>query len=149
MLPRAAISVLAVLLLAACGGSSSSSEHRFVARANAICAKAQARAKRLKAPGASAAGDRRFIEQVSVLLAQVSEELASVKAPASKRAAYRRFVTGTRREVTHLKQYAAALGTNDRNRAGKALAAIEANTLNAQAAALGLSTCARAVEPTG
>jgi hypothetical protein len=146
-LTRRRASLVALVLastLSACGSSRPSTTARaaFVARADAICASGIRKAQRLTPPK-SATELLPFIEQAETIVHGILTELRTVTPPARSRAAYTKFLATAEQETKTLSVAATALRSHNLSLAKSALASLKSNTSNAEAAALGLSECAR------
>jgi hypothetical protein len=145
---RPATGCLAALLCAAaisaCGssGTSTPTHAEFVARANAICKSSESKASQLKAP-TSVAGLLPFAEQARSIVDELLTQLKGVTPPPGSRAAYDRFLATLGRETQEIERLVTALRNRDVNGAKAALGALNSNTSNAEARALGLTECAR------
>jgi hypothetical protein len=145
--PATAALIALAFAIAGCGGSSTSAHDQFIARANAACAKALVRAKRL-APK-SEESPTVFFAHAEELIAELGRTLSRVSPPPSQRVAYRRLIASIEREVGYIRQLRLN-GANVNNARGRAvLKKMEANTVNHEAAALGLAKCGQTVEPSG
>jgi hypothetical protein len=144
-------SVVALVLastLSACGSSRPSTTARaaFVARADAVCASGIRKAQRLTPPK-SPSELLPFIEQAETIVHRILTELQTVTPPAGSRAAYIKFLATAEQETKTLRVAVTALRGHNFSLAKSALASLNSNTSNAEAAALGLSQCARTATP--
>ncbi len=147
-----AAGIVIALLLGGCGASKGdvgrSEQARFTSRADAVCAKAERRGKALGRPRGTAESIS-FFTSTHTIVAQAGDELQAVAPPASKRAAYRRFLGAIAQEARSLDELGQAVRNGDRARYRAITKRMAANTVNAQAGALGLSGCAETVQPSG
>jgi hypothetical protein len=148
--PSAGVAI--ALLLSGCGASKSdvgrSEQARFTSRADAVCARAERRGKALSRPQGTAESIS-FFASAHASVAQAEDELQAVAPPASRRAAYRRFLAAIAQEAPSLEELGQAVRKGDRSRYRAITERMAANTVNAQAGALGLSGCAETVQPSG
>lgn len=141
-----ATAALAALALAACAPSSSA-DHRIVARAEAICVKAQERAQRLRLP---IGGDHGFVKELETLIDDAAREYAAVEPPARNTVAYGHFVAALERQAELLRRWDTALRAMDRAAVERLSAALRANTVDIEAHGRSLKLCVRPIiQPTG
>jgi hypothetical protein len=140
--------LVSALLICSCGGSNSPAptKARFVSRANAICAVGLRSAARLKTPR-SPAELLLFSERASSIVSKAASELKNLNPPSSSRVAYERFLTTLADEARLNGDVVAALRAGNAARARAALKALNSNSVNEEARALGLTECARTVTP--
>ncbi len=144
------VSIASVLLICGCGGSATSgpTHVQFVSQANAICAKALRSGQRLSRPK-SRAELLPVLEDARSIVARATTELKGVKAPSDARSAYDRFLATIAHEVRLLDELTQALRSKNVPRERVAAQALNSNSANEQAQALGLTECARTVTPRG
>jgi hypothetical protein len=121
---------------------------QFVSQANAICANALRSGQRLSRPK-SRSELLPFLQGARSIVARVTSELKDVKAPSDARGAYDRFLATTAHEARLLGEFSQALRAADAPRERVAVHALNSNSANEQAQALGLTECARTVTPRG
>jgi hypothetical protein len=131
-----------------CGGSATSAPThvQFMSQANAICAEALRSGERLNRPK-SRPELLHVLKEARSLIARVTSELERVTAPSDVRAAYDRFLATTAHEVRSLDELTQALRAKNGSQERVALQALNSNSANEQAHALGLTECARTVTP--
>jgi hypothetical protein len=147
----------AVLALAGCGSSQGGGTGGgggtpdFLATAKAICASANAEIASLPRPGPSLASQAQEASIELPIIHTELTELAVLKAPSSERARFAQALSASRRATKLIGELIIAVRAGDRARI--AALALAANTSDIQtrtaASALGLTACAKAVEPSG
>jgi hypothetical protein len=142
--------IASVLLVCGCGVAATSAltHTQFVSRADAICAEAVNAGQELHQPK-SRPELLPFLERAGPIVARGISELKDVKPPSDVRAAYDRFLATTAHEVRSLGELTQALRTKNVPQEHVALQALNSNSANEQAQALGLTECARTVTPRG
>ncbi len=127
---------------------STSAQTQFVARADAICAKAAKRGNALRVPS-TPVGYAPFLQRVSTILTDAVRELRAVTAPPRSRAAYARLLATVSSEVERIRRAREYLRAGDLRRAQSTLEQLNSNKVNAEANALGLHECANSIEAGG
>lgn len=138
---------VACLVLAACGSSGPS----FVARANAICAKANERIEALPAPGNTLADYLSAVRAEIPLVRHEISRLATIRPPTGKRGAFAQTIADGRADVALAGETLATLERGQRSELGSLLtesATLDANTL-AEAGKLRIEACGRSGLPQG
>jgi len=150
-LGRASVRFAPALLLACvvtgCGsgagsaGSGSSPAKDFVAEANAICARADERARALTGSGSKIKPES--VGAAATLLRQTETELERLRPPAGSAAGFQRFLSLARGEIDLVSALAAAI--RDRNLAAvrAATSRLNSKASNEAAQKIGLTVCAR------
>lgn len=133
------------------GGGGGAGTPDFLATANAICASANAAIASLPPAGPSLAAQAQEASIELPIIHTELTELAVLKAPSSERARFAQALSASRRATKLIGQLIIAVRAGSRARI--AALALAANTSDIQtrtaASALGLTACARAVEPRG
>jgi hypothetical protein len=141
-----ALTVGLSLIVTGCGSSGSNggmiTPKRFIAEANAICSRADERARALTS------GSKLKVEAVgaaATLLEQTENELEKLNPPTGSAAGFHRFLNLARGEIKLVAQLAAAI--HKRNlRASRALTAkLNSSASNQAAEEIGLTVCAKEV----
>jgi hypothetical protein len=147
---RAVVIGVLSLALVGCGGGGGSAgrpsgavRRKFVARANGVCARADAKARSLLGPADKL--DPKSLDRVAALLDQTATELARLSPPPALRAGYRRYVVLARQEISLVNRLADDVRT--RNAAGvrELEGQLNGNASNRAARELGLTVCAKEV----
>jgi hypothetical protein len=143
--------LLVAVVAAGCGATASSSQTtkaEFVERANAVCTKATQLGRKLHAPK-DLTETTSFLENARALIARTGRELQAISPPANSRAAYRRFLAAISEEAHSMTELLRAARAGDKARYQATTKKMEANTVNRQATALGLSECSETTQPQG
>lgn len=153
MVRRQTIAVLGTLGLAVagCGSSGGAATPDFAARADAICARADAQIEALPKPGASLAAIATSTSaEVPIVQAEVTQ-LAALTAPSAKRAQFAQALATAHQEIELIGKLIGAVHADDRARI--ASLALEGNAIDlrarASATALGLTDCTQQAQPSG
>jgi hypothetical protein len=153
MPPKQIIGVLGALglALAGCGSSGGAATPHFAARADAICARADAQIEALRRSGASLpAIATTTAAEVPIVQAEVTQ-LAALTAPHAERTQFAQTLSTGREEISLIGKLIAAIHAGDRARI--AALAVQGNAIElratATATALGLSDCTQQAEPGG
>ncbi|MGA2012608.1 MAG: hypothetical protein ABSH51_19040 [Solirubrobacteraceae bacterium] len=149
--------VLAAVSLAACGGSSATSSHsatasspRFTGEVNAVCARVNAQIAAL--PTISTTAELLITGAKEITMSSTAlAELQALTAPAATRAAYERYLSGIVQEKAISLAALAAIKAGQNAEAS--VLGVRGSALNTtddqRARALGLTQCARDVQPAG
>jgi hypothetical protein len=151
--PKRIIGVLGALglVLAGCGSSGGATTPHFAARADAICARADAQLEALPRSGATLRAIAASTSaEVPIVQAEVTQ-LAALTAPHAERTQFARTIATAREEIGLIGKLIAAVHAGDRARI--AALALRGNTVELQAtasaAALGLTDCTQQAQPGG
>jgi hypothetical protein len=128
--------------LAACGGSYDKAD--FVARANAICARALRDTRAVPPPTGGLAGLGDYAAHVLKVVRGEESDLHGLAIPtqsAANRALLKRYLTANADVATAYAQLAAAAKRGDASGVGAAEAALRASPVSALAARYGLHDC--------
>jgi hypothetical protein len=142
------------LMLAGCGGGggggSSLSRHEFVTRANAVCRQAQGEVKALPAPtpGDLASYSTVIASQIPIIT-DALRKLKALTPPSDLESRYRTYVSDGETEVGKLSDLRAAAEAGNGEEALKLANDIEATSDDSIATDLGLTECAKNVQPQG
>jgi hypothetical protein len=141
-----ALAVGLSLIVAGCGSSGSNggviTPKRFIAEANAICSRADERARALTS------GSKLKVESVgaaATLLEQTEKELEKLHPPAGSAAGFHRFLNLARGEIKLVAQLAAAIHNRNRSAARALTAKLNSSASNDAAKEIGLTVCAKEV----
>jgi hypothetical protein len=146
-------------LLVGCGGSETTvtttageplSRQEFVQQANAVCKTMNSQVKAVQTP-TDLPGLASLYDQASAIASDGINKLEALTPPSDLRARYRRVLSEARRQVPLFDEVKAAAQAGDRQGILSAARRVDAltRTLNAHARALGLSVCAKNVQPSG
>jgi hypothetical protein len=132
-------------------GSASLSQDEFVSQADAACKEANDKITALKAPASTLSAQAATIAQEVGIFTDALGKLSAITPPTDLQSEYSRWLAGTKAQVSLATKAGAAAKANDTAKVQALGQQLQANNdkLNATAKDLGLTECAKHVEPQG
>ena len=140
--------------LVGCGGGGSSistpqlSKQEFVSQANAICRQANNELRSLQAP-TDLAGVASFASQIEPIAKNLLEKLSALEPPDELRSQYSEYLKTTNTQLERFPDLIAAAEAGDQSKTQAISNEIDASNGNPIATNLGLTECAKNVQPQG